>query len=165
MAVQTVSPSLSLSLFALQSMAKVVRAKCVRHCLGVPASVSASLAAFGVDATSAAAATAASSCLIAKQPKLKCNQSFFFFCLKSKSFAYSRAGRQGKGGGGKGRPAAGGCWLMLKQKLSSGRKNASATTAVAQTESCLALGFFFCCCSSRNVCGSWPFPLVFLPMP
>lgn len=39
-------------------------------------------------------------------------------------------------------PAAGGCWLTLKQKLSSGRKNASATTAVAQTESCLALVFF-----------------------
>lgn len=141
-------------------MAKVVRAKCVRHCLGVPASVSASLAAFDVDAASAAAA---SSCLIAKQPKLKCNQSFFFFFLKSKSFAYSRAGRQGQRGRLLGRRAAGACWLTLKQKLSSGRKNASATTAVAQTESCLALVFFFC--SSRNVCGSWPFPLVFLPMP
>lgn len=76
-------------------MAKVVRAKCVRHCLGVPASVSASLAAFGVDAASAAAATAASSCLIAKQPKLKCNQSFFFFASNQKvSLTVVRVGRR-----------------------------------------------------------------------
>lgn len=52
-----------------------------------------------------------------------------------------RVGR-GRGEAAKGEPAAGGCWLTLKQKLSSGRKNASATTAVAQTESCLALVFF-----------------------
>lgn len=78
-------------------MAKVVRAKCVRHCLGVPASVSASLAAFGVDAASAALAAAASSCLIAKQPKLKCNQSFFFFASNQKvSLTVVRVGK-GKG--------------------------------------------------------------------
>lgn len=153
-----------MSLFALQSMAKVVRAKCVRHCLGVPASVSASLAAFGVDATSAAAATAASSCLIAKQPKLKCNQSFFFFCLKSKSFAYSRAGRQGKGGGGKGRPAAGGCWLTLKQKLSSGRKKRKCHNCCCTDRELPRLGILFLLLLEKCL---WilAFPLVFLPMP
>lgn len=79
-------------------MAKVVRAKCVRHCLSVPASVSASLAAFGVDAASAAAATAASSCLIAKQPKLKCNQSFFFFLPQIKKFRLQSCGSAGAEG-------------------------------------------------------------------
>lgn len=156
----------------LQGIAKVVRAKCVRHCLGgcngsVPASVSAWLAAFGVDAASAAAT---SSCLIAKQPKLKCNQSFFF-CLKSKSFAYSRAGLQGCSKGAEGASARGGLlrvaagWRLNKSSaVEAAQKKRKCHNCCCTDRELRRLDAFFCCCS-RNVCGSWPFPPVFLPMP